>query len=317
MPPAILAAFLALSGASFAMCATGLAMLAIGLFAAKADIAKARGVNKFVALTPLCFGIPLAVFGAEHLSSPNVLLAGVPSYMPWRMFWVYLVGLALIAASLSIATRRLVAWSGFLFGAMMFLFVAMLHLPGALHAGGRIPWTIVVRETSFGGAGWILAGTAMGADREKLRKALITVGRVAIATAAIIFGVEHFLHPLGLPGVPLEKQMPPWLPGRAVIDYVTGALLIAAGLSFLLGRKVRIAAYLGAWLVLLVVAIYGPVLIGALADPSASVQVEGVNYFADTLLFGGVILSLAAAEQAYSSNAWRESGNSRGAAGAR
>jgi hypothetical protein len=40
---------------------------------------------------------------------------------------------------------------------------------------------------------------------------------------------------------------------------------------------------------------YGPVLIGALADPGAAVQVEGINYFADTLLFGGAILSLARA----------------------
>jgi hypothetical protein len=31
----------------------------------------------------------------------------------------------------------------------------------------------------------------------------------------------------------------------------------------------------------------------ALADPSAAVELEGLNYFADTLLFGGVILSLA------------------------
>ena len=39
----------------------------------------------------------------------------------------------------------------------------------------------------------------------------------------------------------------------------------------------------------------GLVLIGALADPSTAVKVEGLNYFADTLLFGGVILSLARA----------------------
>jgi len=51
----------------------------------------------------------------------------------------------------------------------------------------------------------------------------------------------------------------------------------------------------GAWIVLLVMTIYGPVLIGALADPSRGVKVEGLNYFADTLLFGGVILSLACA----------------------
>ncbi len=123
------------------------------------------------------------------------------------------------------------------------------------------------------------------------------MGRVLIAIAVIVFGVQHFLHPLGLPGVPLQKQMPTWIPARAFIDSLTGTFLIVAGVCFLLARKTRLAAtYLGAWIVLLVVVIYGPVLIGALADPSAGVKVEGLNYFADTFLFGGVILSLARAE---------------------
>src|SRR6185369_8322549 len=160
------------------------------------DIVRARGIDKIVALTNVCFAIPLAVFGAEHLSIQKSMLALVPPYMPFRMFWVYFVGIALIAASLSIATRRQVRWSALLFGAMMFLFVAMLHFPGAVKAGGRIPWTIVVREMSFGGGGWVLAGIAMGADRRQ-GKALITVGRVLIAIAAVFFGIEHFLHPLG------------------------------------------------------------------------------------------------------------------------
>src|SRR5258708_1658214 len=294
MEPTILAVFLAFSGTALSMSAAGLLLLVIGLLAARNNIAQARGIHKIVALTPLCFAIPLAVFGAEHLSSQQSLLALVPSYMPWRMFCVYFVGFALVVASLSIATKRQVRWSGLLFGAMMFLFVAMLHLPGAVTAGGRIPWTIVVREMSFGGAGWVLAGIAMGGDRAGHGKGLITVGRVPIAIAAIFFGVQHFLHPIGLPGVPLEKQMPAWIPGRAFIDYLTGAFLMVAGVCFLLARKTRMAAtYLGAWIVLLVVVIYGPVLVGALADPSTGVQVEGVNYFADTLLFGGAILSLA------------------------
>ena len=124
------------------------------------------------------------------------------------------------------------------------------------------------------------------------------MGRVLIAITAIFFGVQHFLHPLGLPGVPLEKQMPAWVPARPLIDYLTGAFLIAAGVCFLLARKTRMAAsYLGAWIVFLVVVLYGPVMIGALANPSTAVQVEGLNYFADTLLFGGVILSLALAEE--------------------
>lgn len=275
------------------MCAAGVALPAIGMAGVKNGMARTRGINKIVALTPLCFAIPLAVFGAEHLSSPQSLLPGVPAYMPWRWLWVYLVGLALIAAAVSIAAGRQVRWSGLLFGAMMFLFVAMLHLPGAIRAGGRIPWTIVFREMSFGGGGWVLAGIAMGGV---WGKRLIATGRLPIAVTAVFFGVEHFLHPLGLPGVPLQKEMPAWIPGRAFVDYATGLLLIAAGGCFLLRRETRIAAAcVGAWIVLLVVVIYGPVLIGALGNPNGGVEVEGINYFADTLLFGGVILSVAGA----------------------
>jgi uncharacterized membrane protein YphA (DoxX/SURF4 family) len=210
------------------------------------------------------------------------------------LFWAYFVGFALLAASLSIATKIQVRWSGLLFGIMMLLFVAMLHIPRALAIpGDRIPWTIVIREMSFAGGAWILAGNVMGGQG---KSKLITVGRVLIAIAAIFFGVEHFLHPAGCPGVPLEKLTPAWIPGRLLIGYLTGAILLVAGVCILLGKKTRMAAtYLGTWIVLLVVFIYGPILFVQMLDPSTAVKVEGINYFADTLLFAGAILALASA----------------------
>ena len=288
--------FLEFSRTAVSMCAAGIVLFLIGLLAAKTDLVHTRGLDKVVALTNLCFAIPLAVFGAEHLSGARFIAGGVPSYMPWRLFWAYFVGFALIAASLSIATKVQVRWSGLLFGIMMFIFVALIHIPGALaKPHERIPLTIVFREMSFGGAGWVLAGTALGSERVS-GKTLITVGRVLIAITAIFFGVQHFLHPLGLPGVPLEKEMPGWVPVRMLIDYLTGVLLVGAGVCFLAARKTRMAAtYLGTWIVLMVVIIYVPVMIAALFNPSTAVKVEGINYFADTLLFGGVILTVAAA----------------------
>jgi uncharacterized membrane protein len=195
---------------------------------------------------------------------------------------------------LSIATKIQVRWSGLLFGIMMFIFVATLHFPGALASPrDRFAWTVVIREMSFAGGGWILAGNAM---RGEHKSRLVTVGRVLIGIAAIFFGVEHFLHPMACPGVPLEKLMPAWIPGRLLIGYLTGAILLVAGVGILLGKKTRMAAtYLGTWIVLLVLFIYGPILIVSLADPSTAVKVEGINYFADTLLFGGAILALASA----------------------
>ena len=289
----LFAAILGLSRPAICMSGAGLALLVIGLWFAKDTIVQARGLDKVVALTGVCFAVALAIFGAEHFALIEALANMVPSFVPWHLFWAYLVGVALIAASLSIATRILVRWSGLLFGVMMILFVAMLHLPGAIATGARIPWTIVFRESSFAGGGWVLSGVAMGAST-RYGKGLITAGRFLIAIAAVVFGVLHFLHPTGLPVVPLQKQMPAWLPASVVIDYLTGAFLVAAGVCFLLARKARMAAtYLGAWILLLVAVIYVPVLVASLANAAIGTQIEGINYFADTLLFGGVVLSLA------------------------
>lgn len=282
------------SRTSVSMCGAGVLIFLIALWAAKADIAQARGLDKIVALSNLCFAIPLAAFGALHLSDVAFVLPVVPSYMPWRLFWAYLVGVALLAASVSIATRIQVRWSGLLFGAMMLAFAAMTDVPGALaNPGNRFGWTFVIRELSFAGGGWLLAANVMRGQRGIRLK---TVGRVLVAIAAIFFGVEQLLHPASCPGVPLEKLMPVWISGRVFIGYLTGAILLVAGVSILLARKTRMAAtYLGTWLVLLVVFIYGPILIAQLISPSAAVQIEGINYFADTLLFAGAVLALASA----------------------
>src|SRR5580692_5076927 len=162
MQTTILATFSEISRTAVSMCGAGILLLLVALWAAKTDIARASGLDKIVVLSNLCFAIPLAVFGAEHLSGARFIMLGVPPYMPWRLFWAYFVGFALLSASLSIATKIQVRWSSLLFGVMMFLFVAMLDPRGVLaHPRDRFVWTFVLRESSFGGGGWILAGNAM------------------------------------------------------------------------------------------------------------------------------------------------------------
>ena len=287
--------FLAYGRTTTSMCVAAIVLFLIGIWSAKSGVASARALDKVVALANLCFAMPLAVFGAEHFAAAQGIMQIVPKFMPWPLFWTYFVGVGLLAAALSIATKIQVRWSGLFFGIMMFTFVAMMDLPGTLaRHGERISFTLFLRELSFGGAGWILAGTAIGALGAG--KGLIRTGRVILGIAAIFYGFEHFLHPLGMPGVPLQKEMPAWIPARTLIDYLTGIFLMAGGACILLNRKTRTAAtYLGSWIVLMVLIIYGPVLMAALASPDTGVQVEGLNYFFDTLLYGGAILALAKA----------------------
>jgi uncharacterized membrane protein len=293
--PALL--FLEISRTVVSTYIVGIALFVIGAMAAKNDVAEARGLDKVVALSNLFFALPLAVFGAEHFAAARGISQMVPKFMPWPLFWTYFVGVGLVAASLSIATKIQVRWSGLLFGIMMFLFVAMMDLPGTLaEPHNRFNWALMLREMTFGGGGWILAGTALAGAETRGRSALIAVGRVILGITAMFYGVEHFLHPVNVPGVPLEKLMPTWIPGRLLIGYLTGAILLVAGVCILLAKRTRMAAtYLGTWISLLVFTVYLAILIISFPDPSTDVKVEAVNYFTDTMLFAGVILALARA----------------------
>ncbi|MGB9243495.1 MAG: hypothetical protein WCC03_09095 [Candidatus Acidiferrales bacterium] len=314
----ILAAFFEISRTVLSMCGAGILIFFVALWAAKDDIARARGLDKVVALSNLCFAAPLAVFGALHLAAAKALMTMVPSYMPWPLFWAYFFGFALLAASLSIATKILVRWSGLLFGIAMFCFVAMMDIPGALqNPRDRFGWILAIRELAFGAGAWLLAagamtgkmtgavsgaitksttGTTTSTATGQVKTTFLTIGRVVVGITAMFYGVEHFLHPQQVPGVPLEKMIPDWIPAHLLINYLTGAILVVSGAAILLAKKTRLAAtYLGAWIVLLVVVIYGPILISALTNPSTQVKIEGINYFFDTLLFAGVILALASA----------------------
>jgi uncharacterized membrane protein len=302
MHPNILATFpgiifLEFSRLVTSMCAAGLVLFVISLLVVKSSIAQARGLDKVLALSNMFFAMPLAVFASEHFADTQSIMGLVPTYMPWRLFWVYFVGVGLIAASLSIATKILVQWSGLLFGIMMFLFTAMLTIPAIVaNPHERISWVLVFREPSFGSGAWCLASLAMVGGRTPGKSKLVTVGRVIIGIAALFYSIQQFLHPINVPGIPLEKLMPTWIPGRVLISYVTGVILLVAGASILLNRKTRKAAtYLGTWIIVLVVFVYGPILITSLLDPNTATKVEGLNYFFDTMLYGGAILGLARA----------------------
>src|SRR6202042_3369693 len=272
----IFATFFEISPTVLSMCGAGILIFFVALWAARDDIAQARGLDKVVALSNLVFPAPLAVFGALHLAAAKALATMVPSYMPWPLFWAYFFGFALLAASLSISTKILVRWSGLLFGIAMFCFVAMMDVPGSLaNPRDRFGWTLALREMTFGAGGWILAGNAMREQsRGQIGSKLITLGRVIIGITAMFYGVEHFLHPANVPGVPLEKLLPAWIPGHMLISYLTGTILFVAGACILLAQKTRMAAtYLGTWIVFLVLAVYGPIMIAALFDPSTDVKV--------------------------------------------
>jgi uncharacterized membrane protein len=117
---------------------------------------------------------------------------------------------------------------------------------------------------------------------------LISLGRFIVAATFVFYSTEHFLFPRFVPGVPLEKMTPAWIPAPTLISYIVGITLLAAGIGLMIPYTRRIAAATaGTVLLLLTIFFYVPILITEISSPLA---VEGVNYVGDTLLFAATAL---------------------------
>ena len=287
---------LMLSSINFWMCLAGLVCLVTGVFILRKDFGAARGWDKLISLGGLFIAVSLAVFAPEHFGGPMGVADMVPSWMPWHVFWAWFVGCSLFAAAVSLTAQKFVRLSSTLLGLMFFLFVCMMHIPGALaEPKNRLAWTFMLRDLSFAGGAWALAGLHSRVSSPKTSQWMILFGRIVIGLAAIFFAVEFFLHPESAPGFPLEKMTPSWVPFPSIWGYLTGAVLLADGIGLALNRQSRLAATsIGALMTVLTLVLYLPMWVVARGGTTPEIM-EAINYVFDTLLYAGTALVLASA----------------------
>jgi uncharacterized membrane protein len=286
-----------LSSTNFFMGFAGLLYLVAGVFSRRKEISVAHGWDKLITLGSVFIAVALAVFAPEHFhGGPAYIQEMAPSWMPIHWIWPYVVGSALLAAATSLTVGKFVSLSSTLLGLMFFLFVCMIYLPGALaHPQSRFVWIFTLRDLSFAAGAWSLAGLYSRASSPQQSKWLILFGRIVIAMAAIFFAIQHFLHPQFVPGVPLQKMTPSWVPFPGAWGYLAGAILLAAGIALALNNHARVAAAsIGALMTALTLFLYLPILILAHGGPVPQIN-EELNYVGDTLLYAGAALALASA----------------------
>ena len=274
------------------MSTAGLLVIVAGVVARRNELTHGSLTDRAIALGRVFVAAPLATFGALHLAAASGLMGMVPTYLPWPLFWVYVVGFGLIATALSLIFDRYVLWSGLLCGAMFLLFVAMMDAPAVIaQPHDRFGLALLARETAFGCGLLALAGSV--SPRGSRFRWLVMPCRIAFALVALFYAVEHFLHPEFLPGVPLEKLTPAWVPAQRLWGYTIGAFLLVSGLLLLVNRWARqAAAWLGIALTIPVIVIYFPLLGPAHGTDQV---VEVIDYIFDTLLFAGTALILGEA----------------------
>jgi uncharacterized membrane protein len=277
-----------MSAEPLVMIAAGIIALVAGLILVRPRFTAAPGAGKLLVLGPVFEAVALAIFAAEHFTAARDLAPIVPRWLPAPLFWTYFVGVALLAAAISFIAWRYVHWSALLLALFFLIIVATVDLPNLPHSlHERLFWTLTVRETCFAGGSMVLAGSLWPRGRREAI-ALQIVGRIIVACTFIFYALEHFLFPRYVPGVPLEKMTPAWMPAPVLIAYIVGITLFTAGIGLVIPRTRRIAAAsVGAVLLLLTAFFYIPILATEIHTP---LVVEGINYVGDTLLFAATAL---------------------------
>lgn len=107
------------------------------------------------------FAAPLGIIGIIHFILGQSIAAGLPSFFFASIFWIYLSGLALVAASLSILTQKYTRLACLLLALLFFILVLTVDLPGFFN--GTVSYPLIfaaLKDTAIAGAALVIAAVS-------------------------------------------------------------------------------------------------------------------------------------------------------------
>ena len=111
----------------------------------------------------ILYAVPFLIFGLNHFMNANMLKGMVPSFVPIPIFWVYLIGLALIAAAVSILTKKYTRLACLSLAALLMVFVLTMHIPGLMDEKTMmLSMMNMLKDTALSGAALMFAGRSDG-----------------------------------------------------------------------------------------------------------------------------------------------------------
>lgn len=216
-------------------------------------------MQQLKSLGKIAYGLGIAGIGALHFVFPffRPVLAPISqeSTNGFTSFF-YLLGLLLVAAGAWIAFGKQPKRTALLLGGSFLLLFLVAHLPNRIANHPEILgiWTDAFKLLSLAGGSFMVAKAFPSPISSRLFVLLDIIspyGQYFFGLMLIIFGIDHFLYTDLVQGL-----VPTWIPAHTFLAYLTGGLLIGAGLAiFLQFKPVQIsyllAAMLFIWLVVL------------------------------------------------------------------
>lgn len=106
----------------------------------------------------ILYAIPFIAFGVMHFLKGGALAGVVPGWVPGGVIWVYLTGIANLAAGISIAVDRYVQVTATAVVGLLAAFITLIHLPGVLAEGSQMAITGLLKDVGLAGGALMLLG---------------------------------------------------------------------------------------------------------------------------------------------------------------
>lgn len=104
----------------------------------------------------LLFALPFGIFGILHFMMAENMSGMVPDFIPGGVIWVYLTGVALLAACVSFVIQKEVRLAALLLALMLIIFVLAIHLPGVM-SGSESAMPNLLKDAALAGGALLLA----------------------------------------------------------------------------------------------------------------------------------------------------------------
>ena len=115
-------------------------------------------IDRLALVARFVFALSLIVFGVQHFLYAGYIATLVTAWIPGHLFLVYLSGVGFIAAGIAIAINVQARLAATAIGAMLLLWVLVLHLPRAIAAWSNgDEWSSLFVALGIGGGSLVVA----------------------------------------------------------------------------------------------------------------------------------------------------------------
>ena len=117
-------------------------------------------MKNITTLGRILFALPFIIFGINHFLMMDYYVGMLTSFVPLGAYTIIITGILLIAAGLSIITKKYVMQSTIMLAVLLFIFIVTIHIPHLMSGGPDKAITLIalLKDISLMGGSIMIAG---------------------------------------------------------------------------------------------------------------------------------------------------------------